>query len=215
MPLFEYKPGARGRTAAPDLPNPPTYDRVNEDPFTVDPSLPVETRLSWLTDAGLWCQQFVSECAAMARKLDALKRKLEDPALADNPHRIKAVYRADELREEMIQAVRDAIWTEAEGDRHWQLLTVSQRRTIAGFWHTEPETPRLIGRAWFGIATFETWPKRFRLHRLMVNDFPWPLVLDLNAFNVWTWDPSPGPPDPWPDEGHMPLAIALELEGRA
>src|SRR5690606_41268842 len=105
------------------------------------------------------CQRFVNEGAARARKRDALNGKLEDPALADNPHRAKAVYRADELREEMIQAVRDAISTEAEGDRHWQLLTVSQRRTIAGVWHTEPEPPLLIGRAGFGYAAVGAAPK--------------------------------------------------------
>lgn len=219
MPFFEYKPGrpVKGATRAPELPKPPTWTHDDHDPFpSVEETArrPLEERVSWLADVGLWAQQLVSECATLARKYDALKTKLEDPKLADNPHRLKAVHRAEELWDDMVQAARDAMWTIAEGDRAWQTLTWKQRDEIAGHWHTPSEVDTLVGHAWIGMASFETWPRRFRFSRLWFNDFPEPLIRDLHESSIWTWLPGPEPADPWPEDGRMPAKVAEQLHER-
>jgi hypothetical protein len=162
--MFEYTPGRKPK--APALPHPPTWTHDDHDPF---PSVeahaqrPLEERVSWLDDVGLWVQQMVSDCADLARRYDTLKSKLEDPKLADSPYRQKHVYRAEEIWDDMVQAARDALWTIAEADRVWQTLTADQRQSLAGHWHTSPASPRLVGAAWDGMTCFETWPRRFRL----------------------------------------------------
>lgn len=219
MPFFQYKPGrpVKGATRAPELPKPPTWTHDDHDPFPnveVWRAKSVDERVSWLEEMARWTEQFISDCAGISRKYDVLKDKLEDPKLADNPHRSKAVHRAEAIWEDMVQAARDALWTIAEADRAWQSLAVAEREPVDGHWHTPAATPRLVGQAWYGLALFETWGRRFRLSRLHYNDFPEPLIRDLHAVNIWAWQPTATPPDPFPERGRMPAKVAEQLHER-
>lgn len=215
MPHFGYTFGKSSR--APAVPHPPAWTHDEYDPF---PSVeahaqrPVKERLSWLAESGLWAQEFISQCADLARQDDRLTRKLQDPKLADSPYRTKAVYRAEEVWDDMVQAARNALWTIAEADRAWQSLTPGERTPIASYWHTPPEDTRLVGVAWYGLALFETWPRRFRLSRLWVNDFPEPLMRDLNASAIWAWQPVTTPPDPFAGDIVTDRSLAREPGGR-
>ena len=215
--VFEYKPGRRVK--APELPQPPTWTHDDHDPFPAveawhDRS--VAERVSWLEEMARWTQHYIHACAEIAAKHDALKAKLEDPKLADNPHRLKAVHRAETLWDDMVQAARDAVWTIAEADRAWQSLTWKQRDPVSGHWHTPSEEDSLVGLAWTGLASFETWPRHFRLSRLWFNDMPEPLIRDLHDSSIWTWTGSSGadPPDPFGGETVIDTALARELHER-
>jgi hypothetical protein len=47
------------------------------------------------------------------------------------------------------------------------------------------------------------------------NDFPEPLVRDLHAVNIWSWQPVPTPPDPFAGGDVITdIALARALENR-
>lgn len=191
------------------------WDGPYADPFpepTVsDPALAA----SWLAEHGIWTAQYVSETAVLAWKLDRLNKKLSDPALADNPHRPDAVKKARRLEDDLIGIVRDACWTEAHADRTWQALTPKQRRhaDAHGHWQTDPNDVRLIG-AVMRLATFETWPRFFRIRRVWFIDWPALLIRDMKDAGYWAWRPTADPPDPFGGETFFSATLAQELDGR-
>lgn len=187
-----------------------------DDPYAdvfPDPSgTPANERISWLSDGGLWCQQWIGDTAALARKLDTLTRQLHDPKLADNPHRPDAVRQARAWEAELHTLVRDIQWHEAHCDRAWQSLTPRERAPCAGHWQTSATTPRLIGAAFLRLGTFETWPRFFRIRRSWFADFPPLLILDMKNAGLWAWRPMPDPPDPFGGDVIIDTALARELE---
>ena len=210
-------------TARPVTQVPPKVHPVNApidwqdpyaDPFPPVDDVPLNERLSYLGDAGVWAQQLIEETAALARKVDKLTRKLEDPRLADSPHRPAAITQARQWDVDLQDLVRDVCWHEAHADRFWQSLTAEQRKPAAGHWQTPATTPRLIGASFLRLGTFETWPRMWRVRRAWFSDFPFLLITDMKAAGLWDWRAGPDPPDPFGGETIIDLRLAEELERR-
>lgn len=205
-----------------DTPSPivdPAWGAVNEDPFTVDTDMTTELRASWLADIGVWQAQHLNELAPLTRKYARLACKLEDPALADNPHRPDGIKKARAMHADIVQRVRDLITDECQADRVWQSLTPKERSATdaPGHWMTEATEDRLIGRTWFALATFETWPRGWRIERNWLRGLPLVTLMDLRTFKVFAWQPNPPEPSIWTDnrDDDVPEDIRKEaLKGR-
>lgn len=172
---------------------------VNVDPFPVDQDTPSAERASYLADAGIWQAQMIGELAPLARKYTRLARKLE--TVPDNPHRPDAIKKARSMHHDMVRRVRDLVMAEAQADRVWQSLTPEERQSTHadGHWMTPATEPRLIGRTWVALATFEQWPAGFRLQRQWFSGIPLVIVMDLRTFKVYAWQPNPPADSIWTD----------------
>mgnify|MGYP001237804240 CR=1 FL=1 len=186
------------------------------DPFppadVTDPNLSA----SWLADMGLWAQQWIEEIAALARKLDRLTRKTQEPMLADHPSRPAAIEKAHAMDVQLRDLARDIAWHEAHCDRTWSALTPKQRRhaDACAHWMTDPQALRLIGRSWTGIGAMETWPRYWKVRRAWFQGFAPLLVLDMKEAGLWAWKPMPDPPDPFGGELVHDARLAAELNER-
>lgn len=58
----------------------------------------------------------------------------------------------------------------------------------------------LIGQAWYGIGSFETWPVGFQVSRRWFQGAPWVLLTDMKEAAVFDWNPSPLPVNPFEEE---------------
>lgn len=198
-------------------PAPVDWQDPYADPFPPPDVTDPELAASNLADTAIWLQQWISEVAALARKLDKLRAKLSDPKLADNPHRSDAIRKAEGIEVDMINLARDVVWTEASCSRTWSALTPRQRHHADCYahWHTPPDTPTLIGAAFQRIGSFETWPREWRFRRAWINDFPYLLIHDAREAGLFDWRPSPSTAaDPFGGEIVHDAQLARELEGR-
>ena len=191
------------------------YGDVNRDPFTAHADWSPGMRASFLIDTAIALEQGLEETAATARKVASMRRKLADPANEGAPGRSEAIRKVERLEYDVLNGLWLTIRDEARADREWQAMTPDDRALhgVDYWWRTDANEPRLIGRAFYGIAAQFKWPRRFRLPRDVLRGQEWPLVVDFNAANVFDWSPSPVE-DIWPDQEHMPTRIAREIAER-
>src|SRR5690606_22432753 len=94
-------------------PAPTDWQAPHRDPLPAPDIDDPKLAASNLAETAIWLAQWIAEVANLARKLDALRAKLSDPKLADNPHRPQAIRKAEGIEVDMINLARDVVWTEA------------------------------------------------------------------------------------------------------
>lgn len=185
------------RRARPDTFTVPPDPDVYRDPFTVDDSLTVEQRASWLIDAAIQLEQGLEEVAALARRIAKIGDKLNDPAHAHvtGKARREAVQALTAMEHELAGYIEAVCYDEAHADRYWQSLTPYDREShgVPYWWRSSTYRDRLIGQAWRGLASQFDWPLGWRLPADVLDGLPWVMVCDLNAAKIREWVPNPRP----------------------
>lgn len=153
------------------------------DPIPVPTGTPVQL-MAQFTDYALWCEQFLEEMAALARKQYRLIQKIKDPRLQESPGIGEARYRSKAMTADLHDLASRICLLEAKCDRYWRALPVDVRGGYGLDFNVPPEKKRLIGQAWRGMAGQFRWPTNYTFQVGMVRAIPYALQHDLHRCGV-------------------------------
>lgn len=134
---------------------------VVKNPLPVPRNESQQHLISVLCDVTMWTEQYLDEMAKASRIRYNLAAKIKAPHMADHPGRPAAVQRYKQLGHDLTRYANDITELEAQADRTWQAMTEQSRITRAMDWQADPTEPRLIGKAWLGMARQFQWPDYF------------------------------------------------------
>jgi len=221
MPAFSYQSGRPAKNVTKNITQPvsadaidPAWGDVNTDPHAVPANADRALLASYLADTGMLMEQWIDELSLLACDEQWLRCKLQDPVLADDPHRPAAISRAEAMEEDIIDRVRVVIEAEAAADRQWQFLTIDERKsTYADYWwRADAHQERLIGQAWRVMAPRYRWPPGWRINRLWLSGLPLCVVMDLRIFKVLDITLNPRPPSIFDETRHDAIPDDLKDE---
>ena len=163
--------------------------------------LPLERKHELIVQWGECVDQWLDAMIVLLDERMTLDANLAKPELQDHPQRPLAEKRRDWLNGEIRSAAEMIADFEAAADRCWGSMTPDERLPVAHAWLTNPQTGRLVGRAWRDYARFgRTWPTGAYVDGRWFANLNNYLYVELAPLwqgeRVWLGEPAELPPEP-------------------